>query len=235
MDANTQEVVSLLIVNSDNLAASEFASVFVAAGVDKLSYSPSNASLPASGWPTLGSMIDAGTRMVTFMDNAADFASVPYLIDEFTNIWESPFDITNVSLFNCQVNRSNADTSTSMFLINHFLDTIVLGQPVPDVAAANVTNAASGTGSLGAEVAECVSLYGRSPNFLLVDFYEYGGGSVFTVAATANGVQYTGTVPAPVPSSSSSTSTASGGACISIGVNWTLFAGVALGAVSVFI
>lgn len=56
-----------------------------------------------------------------------------------------------------------------MFLINHFLDTEVLGNPVPDVANANLTNAASGSGSLGEEVAICGGLYSRYPNFLLVD------------------------------------------------------------------
>jgi hypothetical protein len=88
---------------------------------------------------------------------------------EFTNIWESAFDITDTALFNCQVNRSKADPTTSMFLINHFLDSIVLGVPTPNFVAANVTNAVSGVGSLGAEVATCVSLYNRNPNFLLVD------------------------------------------------------------------
>jgi len=238
MDANPQDVVSLLIVNIDDLAVSEFAPVFVATGLDKLSYSPPNASLPASGWPTLGSMIDAGTRLVTFMDNSADFTTVPYIIDEFTNIWETAYDITNTSLFDCQVNRSRADTSTSMFLINHFLDTIVLGEPVPDLAAANVTNAVSGVGSLGEEVETCVSLYNRYPNFLLVDFYEYGGGSVFEVAATANGVQYSGTVPSPA-STSSSNASSSGGECPSTQINWALiifsFSGVMLGTIGVFI
>jgi len=74
-------VVTLLIVNSDNLAATQFASVFVAAGVDSLSYSPQSASLPASGWPTLGSLIDAGTRLVTFLSTTASFDAAPYLID----------------------------------------------------------------------------------------------------------------------------------------------------------
>ena len=74
-------VVTLLIVNSDNLAATQFASVFVAAGVDSLSYSPQSASLPASGWPTLGSLIDAKTRLITFLSTTANFETAPYLID----------------------------------------------------------------------------------------------------------------------------------------------------------
>jgi hypothetical protein len=74
-------VVSLLIVNSDNLAPAQFATVFVAAGVDSISYSPQSASLPASGWPTLNSLINARTRLVTFLSTTASFEAVPYLID----------------------------------------------------------------------------------------------------------------------------------------------------------
>ena len=74
-------MVTLLIVNSDNLAATQFGSVFVAAGVDSMSYSPQSPSLPASGWPTLGSLVDTGTRLVTFLSTTANFDTVPYLID----------------------------------------------------------------------------------------------------------------------------------------------------------
>ena len=74
-------VVTLLIVNSDNLAATQFASVFVAAGLDSMSYSPQSAALPASGWPTLGSLIDAGTRLISFLSTTANFDTAPYLID----------------------------------------------------------------------------------------------------------------------------------------------------------
>jgi hypothetical protein len=245
MDANPNDVVSLLIVNIDDLPVSQYASVFVAAGVDKLSYSPQSPTLPASGWPTLGALIDAGTRLITFMDNSADTTAVPYIIDEFTNIWETPYDITDKSLFTCKVDRSKEDTATTMILINHFLDTLLLGQPIPDINAANVTNSASGVGSLGEEVAACVSLYNRNPTFMLVDFYEYGGGSVFQVAATANGVQYSGSVPSPATASGSSTgsgssstgsSGSSGGAAASYSSSFVFsFAGVTMGAISVFI
>lgn len=176
-------------MNIDNLVASEYETVYKAAGVDSVSFSPASAALGASAWPTLGSMIDSGTRLVTFLDNAADFTTVPYLIDgesgvpiilsistlmtlpstEFTNMWETAYDITDIALFDCTVNRTNGDTATQMYLINHFLDKLVFGQPAPDVDKANVTNAASGDGSLGAQVDTCNTAEGRSPNFLLVD------------------------------------------------------------------
>ncbi|KAJ7293107.1 PLC-like phosphodiesterase [Mycena rebaudengoi] len=193
-----KKVVTLLIVNIDNMKAAAYDPIFVAAGLDKLSFAPATSPLAASAWPTLGELIDKGTRLVTFLDNAADLTSVPYLIDEFTNIWETPFDVTEPS-FPCDVNRTQGETSTQMYLINHFLDKIVLNNPAPNVAAANITNAVDGVGALGVEVATCTARHGRAPNFLLVDFYEYGGGSVFQVAATINGVIYNPTSPIATP------------------------------------
>ena len=91
------------------------------------------------------------------------------MLKEFSNIWETEFDVTDPT-FDCNVNRTHStDPSTQMFLINHFLDTLLLGQPIPFVAQLNVTNAATGAGSLGAQVATCESTQGRPPNFMLVD------------------------------------------------------------------
>jgi len=220
MISNPNDVVSILIVNYDNFPPSAYDTVFKAVGLDSMSYAPTSSALPESGWPTLGSMIDNGTRLVTFLDNGADFTAVPYLIDEFTNMWETAYDVTDTT-FNCNVNRSNGDTATQMYLINHFLDELVLGQPAPDVAQANVTNSASGIGSLGAQVSTCVIANGRNPNFMLVDFYEYGGGSVFTVAANANGVTYSPTTPIATPIPTSST-TSSKGTALESGCPWLI-------------
>ncbi|KAF8913071.1 PLC-like phosphodiesterase [Gymnopilus junonius] len=209
LDANPTEVLSLLIVNIDDLPASSYDPVFKAVGLDTVSYTPPSLTIPASQWPTLGSLIDSGKRLLTFLDNGADLTSVPYLLDEFTNVWESAFDVTDPT-FDCNVNRTKGDTSTQMYLINHFLDTTVFNQPVPDVAHANITNSASGSGSLGAQVATCVTTQGRPPNFMLVDFYEYGGGSVFQVAADINGVTYNPSTPVASPASSASGSASSG-------------------------
>lgn len=214
MDANPNDVLSLLIVNSDNIPATEYDAVFKSVGLDTMAYAPPNASLPASDWPTLGSLISSGTRLVAFLTTTADFNTVPYLIDEFTNIWETAFDVTDPS-FDCNVNRTNGDPSTQMYLINHFLDELIAGFPAPDVDQASVTNAASGSGSLGQQVDTCVGDYSRNPNFMLVDFYEYGNGSVFQVAATANGVTYDPSTPVATPvtstSSSSSPTNSAGG------------------------
>jgi len=213
MDANPNDVVTLLIVNSDTIPISSFDAVFQSAGLSTLSYVPPSSSQPVTAWPTLGSLIDGGTRLVTFLDSGADFSSVPYIIDEFSNVWETAFDVTDPT-FDCNVNRTQGDPTTQMYLINHYLDEVVdviATTIAPDKAALNVTNAVSGPGSLGAQAAECGTEYGRSPNFLLVDFYEYGGGSVFQVAAQLNGVTYAPTTPiaTPIPDNSSGSSSTS--------------------------
>jgi hypothetical protein len=74
-------VLSLLIVNIDNLGPSAYDTVFRAAGLDTVSYEPTTSAVEAANWPTLGSMIDSGKRLVTFLDNGANTAVVPYLLD----------------------------------------------------------------------------------------------------------------------------------------------------------
>lgn len=60
-----------------------------------------------------------------------------------------------------------------MGLSNHFLDTYasVVGVQslVPDKAALNTTNAASGAGSLGEEAQTCLALNNKQQTFFLVD------------------------------------------------------------------
>ena len=74
-------VVSMLMVNSESLTPSNYSSVFEASGITDLIYSPSQANFTPSEWPTLGDLIDAGTRFVVFMDYGAVFSEVPYIID----------------------------------------------------------------------------------------------------------------------------------------------------------
>lgn len=83
LDDNSEEVVTLLITNGDGIAGSEFAAAFEAAGAAAYAYSPGT-TLTLSQWPTLGALIDAGTRLVVFMDYPAD-DSVSYILPEFTS------------------------------------------------------------------------------------------------------------------------------------------------------
>lgn len=78
---NFSKVLTLLIVNINNFAATAFDAVFRAVGLDTMSFAPTTAVTTISDYPTLGSMIESGKRLLTFLDNQADFTSVPYIID----------------------------------------------------------------------------------------------------------------------------------------------------------
>lgn len=93
LDANPNEVVTLLLVNSDGILPSVWAASYVAAGIDTYAYTPTNVPIAYDAWPTLQSMITSGKRLVSFLAQNADISSAPYLIDEFTNIWETPYDV----------------------------------------------------------------------------------------------------------------------------------------------
>jgi hypothetical protein len=148
-------------------------------------------------------------------------------------MWETAFDVTTTA-FDCNVNRTQGNAASQLYLINHFLDEMVnefgISAPAPNKNEANVTNGVSGTGSLGLQAAQCGAEYGRYPNFMLVDvsllqysftlilpaphfcpvqFYEFGGGSVFQVAASLNGVTYNPSTPVAQPVTSTSTSSSS--------------------------
>jgi hypothetical protein len=183
MDGNPNEVVTILLVNSDGALASDFAGEFDASGIVKYSYKPSNSSTPAS-WPTLGSMIAANTRLVTFVASLSDNTGAPYLLDEFNYIFENNFDNSSPSDFSCNPNRpselSNNPTaavqSNRMFLMNHFLySKQAFGIEIPDINNINTTNAIGGaTFSLGTRMTVCAALYGKQPNFVIVDFFNVG-------------------------------------------------------------
>lgn len=93
LDNNPDEVVTLLLVNSDGIAPSVWAQSYTDSGLSKYVYTPASVPIGYSEWPTLREMINAGTRVVSFLAQNADVSSVPYLIDEFTNIWETPYDV----------------------------------------------------------------------------------------------------------------------------------------------
>lgn len=74
-------VVSMLIVNIRNQPPTAFSSIFTQAGLADLAYTPVAPSVAVADWPTLGSMIESGKRLVIFMDNQAQYDVVSWIID----------------------------------------------------------------------------------------------------------------------------------------------------------
>lgn len=223
LDANVDEVITMVIVNSDTISPATYATAFASAGLNETVYIPTSATTEVTAWPTLGSMIESGQRMVVFMDYNADYTSVSWIIDEFSNMWEDAYDVTSQS-YDCQVNRTSGSPSTTLYMTNHYLDTYgnILGINawLPDKDELNVTNAETGYGSVGQGADNCIALWNRAPNTILLDFYDSNGNAPFNVAATLNGVSLptntvsasdisTGTSAEASSAATASTSTAS--------------------------
>ena len=164
--ANPNDVVTILIVNGDYVSVKNFTAPIESSGLSKYAYIPPIIPMNLSDWPTLGELILKNQRAVIFMDFGANQTTVPYILDEFSQMWETPFDPTNQT-FPCAVQRppgiSNTQAMERMYLANHNLNKPlnVLGDTilVPDTALLNATNAASGYGSLGVAANNCAGEY----------------------------------------------------------------------------
>ncbi|KAK4507730.1 hypothetical protein PRZ48_001465 [Zasmidium cellare] len=191
VDAHPDEVVTMLLTNGDNVDVSEFGDAFNDTGMDALAFVPatSPAMLQIGDWPTYGELIASGKRVVVFLDYGANETKVPYVLDEFTYYFETPFSQTDPTFSQCRLDRPpNGSPDGRMYLVNHVLDkqvplTDIL---IPDHEADFTTNAATGNGSIGAQVELCEGIYGRVPNVVLVDMFDRG--DVFTAQDALNGV-----------------------------------------------
>ncbi|KAJ1560201.1 hypothetical protein HK405_007904 [Cladochytrium tenue] len=172
LDANTNEVLTLLLVNGDFLSPTVFATAFEAAGLDSYAYAPSG-TLTLSQWPTLQALINAGKRLVVFLDYDANTSEVAYLLPEFTYFFETPYDVTSTDDFAaCAIDRpSGASASGRMYIVNHFLDEDILGILIPNSGAASTTNSES---SILAQAQVCEGLYSNAPKAVLLDYISQG-------------------------------------------------------------
>ena len=198
------KVVTVLLVNSDSATAAELDAQYVTAGIKPYVYTPPSTTTAPATWPTLQELISASTRLVTFvasLDPASNTVA-PYLLDEFTFVFENPFDVTSANNFSCTANRPASvlgNTAAALQadllpLMNHFLDIPeAFGIEVPNIGAVNITNAPSGgVGNLGNATATCTTAYGKPPTFILVDFFEEG--PAINTVDTLNGISPVGRI-----------------------------------------
>ncbi|KAH8685744.1 PLC-like phosphodiesterase [Tricladium varicosporioides] len=186
MDANPNEVVTLLLTNGDNVDVTKFGTAMNSAGLTKYAYTPPK-KLAMNEWPTLQELISANTRLVMFMDYHADTSKVPYILDEFSYLWETHYDVTDPNFADCSIDRPpNSNGDGLMYIVNHFLDVDILGILIPDNIHDQRTNAATGPGSIGDQADRCTQKWSRRPNFVLVDYFE--NGNVFAAQNTLNGL-----------------------------------------------
>ena len=158
------DVVTLLMGNYNQVDPGNFTAPVENSGLMNYAYTPSKIPMALDDWPSLSSMILSGKRAVIFMDYKANQNKIPWLMDEFSQIWETPFSPTNRA-FPCNVQRPSGlkpeDAEDRMYLANHNLNVEVnlgsINLLIPDTSHIEITNGVSGFGSLGAMAENCTS------------------------------------------------------------------------------
>ncbi|ESK84168.1 PLC-like phosphodiesterase [Moniliophthora roreri MCA 2997] len=209
LDENPDEVLTLILTNPEGLSVSDVRKpIFDKSGLTPFAFVPGTDALKASDWPTLGSMIQSGKRLVVFMDSNADVSKVDFILPEFKMVWETPFSVTDEN-FPCKVDRIDTtplNTADHMYMINHSLnvnlipdlpkpklpfglgdkidDAIGEGVIVPDFVRADETNSVA---SITKHADGCAKLdgVGKKPTFVLLDWVDIGEG--FDAANQLNG------------------------------------------------
>lgn len=184
---NPTEVITILWVNSDSVPATSWAKAYVSSGLSNYSYAPTADKVTT--WPTMQSLISAGTTVVNFITSEEDHTAVPYLLGEWTNIWETPYENTNWKNFTCGLDRGTRPNT--LYLANHFAyeeqDIVGISIDTPDTDDISKTNAKDYVLEHGDL---CASLNSRFPNFFLVDYYSAASGGALQAVAEMNNVTY---------------------------------------------
>jgi hypothetical protein len=123
------DVVTWLIGNSDFVDVEKYVPAIQNSGLAPYLYEPEYVPQHRDQWPTLAEMIISGKRMVFFMDYKANQKKVPYIMDEFSHIWETPFSPTNPA-FPCTQQRppklkEEKARDQYMYMANHNLNVAV--------------------------------------------------------------------------------------------------------------
>jgi hypothetical protein len=114
-------------------------------------------------WPTLGQMIDAGTRLVVLQDKAVDPA-YPWLMNVWSHAFETHYSALTPDDFSCDVNRGT--TSNDLFIFNHFLTDVFGAEELAEQVNYNPY--------LLDRIKECEAFHGAPGNFITVDFVDIG-------------------------------------------------------------
>ncbi|KAF7723725.1 hypothetical protein EC973_001701 [Apophysomyces ossiformis] len=173
LQKNPTEVVTIMWNNLYDVEATVLANAYSQSSIMPYVYTHPNLSQP---WPTLQDMIDAGKRVVNFIDSQANVEEIPWLMYQFSYVFETPYDNTDEHSFKCTIDRpaglDNADNM--MYLLNHFLYGVIsLGSgkiEIPRKDRATFTNSQS----LADHITACSQAFNRTPNFIEVDFYDEG-------------------------------------------------------------
>jgi hypothetical protein len=168
LEENPDEVVTIIF--EDHIDGDQTVEVLQDAGLVDFVYTHDE----EAGWPTLGEMIAANTRLVVTNESARPPPAWMHHIWDLG--WDTPYSFDSPEEFTCTPNRGTM--SGGLFLINHWvLD------PIPRPSTAEVVNSYE---VLMARVEECHEEWDRLPTFLAIDFHDIG--DLFEVVDVLNGL-----------------------------------------------
>ncbi|CAG8577521.1 13119_t:CDS:2 [Cetraspora pellucida] len=189
LQKNPNEVITIFWENYDKIDPLRYKAEYDKANLTQYCFTQ-----PVGGtWPTMSKIIQSGQRVINFIDTNANTNTVPWLMPEYSYVFETPFDNSDPNAWQCTVDRPK-DQPQQLYLVNHFLYTVVqgLGSPVEVPVRQNASS--TNSNNLAKHVQNCSNVFdGKIPNFVAIDFYDQGQDNVnvFSVVADLNKVTYT--------------------------------------------
>lgn len=201
LDQHPSDVITMLWVNADSMPAKDLEQYFASTGMKDFAYIPPHHPLKPGEWPTLQEFVNTGKRLVLFISNSADEANVPWMLDEFSYMFETPFENFDPAKFTCSGHRPAAVSGPdkmkeaastrigfqNRFLYDKKLEQLGLEIYTPDPKRQPKINSGDQTvaGNLRDGIEKCATEWGRRGGYLLVDFFNEG--NPISVVDAANG------------------------------------------------
>jgi hypothetical protein len=114
----------MLLGNADFANVNQFVAPIQGSGLRRYLYIPPKIPMSLDDWPLMSELIMTQKRLILFMDYNANQTAVPYILDKFSQMWETPFSPTNNS-FPCSPQRPPGLTTQQaqdrLFIANHNL------------------------------------------------------------------------------------------------------------------
>ncbi len=168
---NPNEVVSIIFENY--ITHEQTAGAFEQSGLIDYVY----AHRIGDQWPTLGSLIEADTRLVVFQEKLPLDPAIPWLMNVWDHAWETPFSFASPEELRCDPNRG--DPANPLFLLNHFLTG-------PFGGSAEFAEMINYDPLFIDRANQCELEADARINFVAVDFYDIG--DLFEVVDRLNGL-----------------------------------------------
>lgn len=120
--------------------------------------------LDGTGFPTLGELVDAGTRVLVTAENGGPPPA--WFHHAWDTVWDTPYTFHALDELSCAMNRGTP--GVGLYLVNHWISTDL---DLPDESSAAAANASD---VLGARLDACTAQWQHPVNLLAVDFYDQG-------------------------------------------------------------